>query len=161
MDSREKREMCNSNDSKRRKHIRYATQMTRKAQNAGKIRNFKQDARITAESKGPIETSPSSQAAGITKEIARNHQGPAYQQSMPLYQQELEWKEIGIPLSRATLASDIQITSTTSCHGAGSSSKTANKSSKLHHLAQRSFLMRISVITKSEPSDWRIIHRVF
>ena len=28
-----------------------------------------------------------------------------YQQSMPLYRQEREWKEIGIPLSRATLAS--------------------------------------------------------
>ena len=27
-----------------------------------------------------------------------------YQQSMPLYRQEREWKEIGIPLSRATLA---------------------------------------------------------
>lgn len=77
MDSREKREMCNSNDSKRRKHIRYATRMTRKAQNAGKIRNFKQGARITAESEWPIETSPSSQAAGIAKEMTRDHQGPA------------------------------------------------------------------------------------
>ncbi|WP_443873028.1 IS66 family transposase, partial [Mitsuokella multacida] len=27
-----------------------------------------------------------------------------YQHSMPLYRQEREWKEIGIPLSRATLA---------------------------------------------------------
>ena len=135
MDSREKREMCNSNDSndsKRRKYARCATRMTRKTRNAGRIRDFEQGTRITAESEGPIETSSSSQAAGITKEMARNHQGPAYQQSIPLYRQELEWKKIGIPLSRATLASDIQSTSTRSCHGTKPSSKTANESSKLH-----------------------------
>ena len=106
MDSREKREMCNSNDSndsKRRKYARCATRMTRKTRNAGRIRDFEQGTRITAESEGPIETSSSSQTAGITKEMARNHQGPAYQQSIPLYRQELEWKKIGIPLSRTTL----------------------------------------------------------
>ncbi len=62
MDSREKRAMCNSNDSKGAK--------------SGKIRDFEQGARIKAGRGEPIEISPLSQAAGVTKEMTRYHQRP-------------------------------------------------------------------------------------
>lgn len=55
--------------------------MTRKTQKSGKIRDFEQGARIKASRGEPIEISPLSQAAGVTKEMTRDHQRPTCQRS--------------------------------------------------------------------------------